>query len=235
MKAKIKSRETIAQDTIEVKFDLLGEKLDFQAGQYIWVKLNNPPYQDAKGDNRHFTIVNPPEDGSELVIATRVRESAFKRSLNELPIGTEVEVGPLEGDFVLPEDYTTPIVFLAGGIGITPFMSMISHIVNNNLRYLVTVVYSNKSKKSTAFFEQIGEFATQNSNIKVIFTMTDDPDWSGESGRIDKDFIEKHFAYPDENLYMIAGPPEMVQDMYKVLLDCEVANKNITTENFTGY
>lgn len=236
MKAKIKEKKEIADGTILVVFDLLGEEITFKPGQYFFVTLINPPFNDDNGLTRHFTILNSPAEKGIIAMATRIRESAFKRSLKEMPVGSEVEIKSIQGAFVLPEDINHQFVFIAGGIGITPFISMLRFIKDNNLPYKVTLIYSNRNKKSAAFFEELEQTGEDNPNIKVIFTMTQDEEWFGEKRRIDEEFI-KNYISDDLNAYtyFISGPEAMVENINKVLIDSGIDEKNIRKEIFSGY
>src|ERR671931_1327328 len=108
MHAKIKEKREVAKGTLMVVFDLLGQEVDFQAGQYFWVTLLDPPYDDERGNRRHITVATSPTERGVLGLATRLRDSAFKRSLDELPVGTAVDVEQPKGEFVLPEDSDRP-------------------------------------------------------------------------------------------------------------------------------
>src|SRR6266436_4991081 len=118
MRGLIKEKKQVAKGTLMVVFDLLGREVDFKAGQYFWVTLLDPPYDDEKGPRRHISVVTSPNERGVLGLCTRVRDSAFKRSLEELPVGAEVDVEEPKGTFLLPEDTTRDYVFIAGGIGI---------------------------------------------------------------------------------------------------------------------
>src|SRR5436190_345017 len=129
MRATIKEKREVAKGTLLVLFDLDGADLDYRPGQYFWIELLDPPYRDEKGARRHITAVTSPTERGVIGLCTRLRESAFKRSLAELPVGSEVEIEPPKGTFVLPDDSLRPLVFVAGGIGITPFRSMLRYMV----------------------------------------------------------------------------------------------------------
>jgi ferredoxin-NADP reductase len=236
MQAKIKDKREVAKGTLLVRFDLLGEEVDFTPGQYFWVTLLDPPYDDDKGPRRHITVVTSPNDRGVLGLATRVRDSAFKRSLAELPVGTEVDVEQPKGDFLLPEDTGQEYVFIAGGIGITVFRSMLRYVAEEGLPHRVTLVYSNRDVESTAFLGELKELEEANPNLRLVLTMTEDPGWDGESRRIDADMLRDHLgddlgAYT----YLIAGPPGMVEAMEKVLADAGVPEEQVRPEQFSGY
>ena len=171
----------MADRTLFVLFDLLGEKVDFQPGQYFWVTLLDPPYEDEKGPRRHISVTTSPNDRGVLGLATRLRDSAFKRSLAELEVGAEVEVEHPKGDFVLPAETDLPYVFVAGGIGITVFRSMLLYISEEDLPHRVTLVYSNRDRASAAFLDELTRLASERDNIDLVLTMTQDDGWDGET------------------------------------------------------
>jgi ferredoxin-NADP reductase len=236
MQAKIKDKREVAKGTLMVEFDLLGQEVGFTPGQYFWVTLLDPPYDDDKGPRRHITVVTSPNDRGVLGLATRVRDSAFKRSLAELPVGTEVDVEQPKGDFLLPKDTEQEYVFIAGGIGITVFRSMLRYIAEEGLPHRVTLVYSNRDVESTAFLGELKELEEANPNLRLVLTMTEDPAWEGESRRIDAAMLRDHLgddlgAYT----YLIAGPPGMVEAMEKMLAEAGVPEEQVRPERFSGY
>ena len=236
MRARIKEKREVAKGTLMVVFDLLGEEVEFKAGQYFWVTLLDPPYDDEKGPRRHITVVTSPNDRGVLGLATRVRESAFKRSLAELPVGSEAIVEQPKGEFLLPESTELPYVFIAGGIGITVFRSMLRYIAEENLPHRVTLVYSNRDQESTAFLEELDELEQAIPNLRVVFTMTDDPGWDGETRRIDAPMLRDHLdADLGSFTYLIAGPPKMVEAMEELLIGEGVPETQIRPERFSGY
>ena len=182
MRARIKEKQEVAKGTLLVTFDLLGEELDFTPGQYFHVTLPDIGDDDDKGLRRHITVVTSPNEKGVLGFATRMRDSAFKRTLRELPVGSEVEVEPPKGKFGLPEDPSRPLVFVAGGIGITVFRSMLRYIREERLPYRVTLIYSNRDRESAAFLDELERAIP---GLRVVLTMTDDPDWDAETRRID--------------------------------------------------
>jgi ferredoxin-NADP reductase len=102
MRARIKEKQEVAKGTLLVTFDLLGEEVDFKPGQYFFVTLPDVGHQDDKGLRRHITVVTSPNEKGVLGFATRMRDSAFKQSLGELPVGTEVQVEPPRGVLLTP-------------------------------------------------------------------------------------------------------------------------------------
>ena len=236
MHATIKEKREVAKGTLLVVFDLLGHEVDFEAGQYFWVELLDPPYEDEKGPRRHISVVTSPNDHGVLGLCTRLRDSAFKRSLAEMPVGAPVDVEEPKGSFVLPAATDRPYVFVAGGIGITVFRSMLLKIKESNLAHDVTLVYSNRDRESTAFFDELAELDASMPNLRVVFTMTDDPGWEGQTRRIDAAMLREQLS--DElgwYEFLVAGPPPMTQAVVESLKDAGVAEQHILADSFSGY
>lgn len=234
MLGRLKSKEEIAKGTLKVVFEV-SEPFSFKAGQYCFITLKNLIYPDDRGPKRHFSIVNSPNDGGIITFTTRLTDSGFKKTLNELPIGDGVELGPIAGVFTLPEDTKRPLVFIAGGIGITPFMSMLKYVKEEKLPYTISLVYSNRDQSSTAFYSEIQDLAKQIPNLKLILTMTEDLNWPGEKRKIDSQFIKDYFPDVNAQHYFVVGPPPMVEAIGKALQKAGVLPDNIKVENFTGY
>jgi ferredoxin-NADP reductase len=236
MQAQIKEKREVAKGTLLVIFDLLGRELDFEPGQYFFVTLPDLGHQDEKGLRRHITVVTSPNERGVLGLCTRLRDTAFKRSLAELPVGAEVEVEEPKGEFVLPKETDRPYVFIAGGIGITVFRSMLRYIAEEGLPHRVTLVYSNRDQDSAAFLDELSALERDNANLRVVPTMTDDPAWEGETRRIDADLLRDHLdGELDSFTYLVAGPPAMVDAMEKTLRDAAVPEEQIRPERFSGY
>lgn len=238
MLGKIIDKKLVATGTLQVTFEVM-EPFSFIAGQYCFVTLPNLLYPDERGGRRHFSIVNSPNEKGIITIATRLRDSGFKKTLNELPIGSGVNLGPITGVFTLPDDTQRPLVFIAGGIGITPYMSMLRYVSEEKLPYNITVIYSNRDKDSTAYLEELQNYPPSlrgpATNYQLILTMTDDPNWQREKRKVDAKFIKEYFPNVNENLYFVVGPPAMVDAVQRALLEAGVDIENIKIENFTGY
>jgi ferredoxin-NADP reductase len=235
MRATIKEKREVAERTLLVLFDLHGEELDFQPGQYFWVELLDPPYDDERGPRRHISIVTSPTEGV-LGLCTRLRDSAFKRSLQELPVGSEVDVEPPKGDFVLPEETDRDYVFIAGGIGITVFRSMLRFINDKGLPHRVTLIYSNRDRASAAFLDELEELERSNSNLSVVLTMTEDPDWDGETRHVDASMLREHLGDDlGSYTYFVAGPPAMAESVGEKVQSAGVPEERVRVGKFSGY
>jgi ferredoxin-NADP reductase len=235
VKARIKEKRDVAKGTLMVVFDLLGEEVDHRPGQYFWVTLLNPPYDDEKGPRRHITVVTSPTERGVVGLATRLRDTAFKRSLAELPVGTEVEVEQPKGSFVLPQETDRHYVFIAGGIGITVFRCMLRYIADEGLPHRITLVYSNRDRESTAFYDELRELEAANPNLEIVFTMTEDSGWEGETRRIDPAMLRDHLGDLDTYTYLVAGPPGMVEGVTGALQEAGIPEDQIRSQGFSGY
>lgn len=236
MRARIKEKREVAKGTLLVTFDLLGEEIDFTAGQYFFVTLPDVRYQDEKGLRRHITVVTSPNEKGVLGFATRMRDTAFKRSLAELPVGAEVEVEPPKGSFALPEDASRPLVFVAGGIGITVFRSMLRYIREEGLPHRVTLLFSNRDRESAAFLDELQELENENPDLRLVLTMTQDPGWEGESRKIDAQFFRDYLGDDlNGHTFLVAGPPAMVEGMQQALAEAGVDEENVVAERYSGY
>jgi ferredoxin-NADP reductase len=235
VRATVKEKREVARGTLLAIFDVGGQEVDFRAGQYFWVELLDPPYEDEKGPRRHISVVTSPTERGVLGLCTRIRDSAFKRSLAEIEVGAEVEVEEPKGDFKLPEDTEPHYVFIAGGIGITVFRSMLRYIADTGEPYDVTLVYSNRDRASTAFLDELTELESQIPGFELVVTMTGDPEWTGESRRVDADFLRDKLGKLADCTYLLAGPPPMVEGVVEQLNEAGVPEAQIEPDRFSGY
>ena len=236
MRARIKEKRDVAKGTLLVTLDLLGEELQFTPGQYFHVTLPDLGDNDARGLRRHITVVTSPNQKGLLGFATRTRDTAFKRTLRELPVDSEVEVDPPKGRFALPEDPSRPLVFVAGGIGITVFRSMLRFIREEQLPYSVTLIYSNRDRESTAFLDELRELEQALPDFRLVLTMTQDPGWEGETRKVDGEFVKDYLGDDlDRSTFLVAGPPAMAEGVQGALLKAGVRDENVIAERYSGY
>lgn len=230
-------KEKIAENTYSFYFDRTRHNFDFLPGQYIKMVLTieNP---DNRGNSRFLTIASSPLEKDYIMITTKIIKSSFKKRLSNLRIGEEVQFfGPL-GEFVLKTEDKDPKVFLAGGIGITPFHSMINYAVSKNLSIPIALIVSFSTTNEMVWYEKLLSIISNNKNIKIIYTITHhkgDMNWKGETERISKEMIKKYVSDIQAPKYYIAGPPAMTSAMEEIVNSAGVANERIFTENFIGY
>src|SRR5215470_9731697 len=166
----------------------------FKAGQYMNVTLIDPPETDDEGNTRSFSIASAPFE-ADLVMTTRMRDTAFKRVLRTLSLKSEVRISGPFGSFTLHTDASRPAVFLVGGIGITPFRSMILQAAKDKLAHKLYLFYSNRRPEDAAFLDDLQQAEKQNPNYKFIGTMTDirksKQSWQGATGYITHEMLTK--------------------------------------------
>lgn len=235
MLAALRQREQVAEGTMRFDFDLGEASLDFQPGQFINIDLIDPLYTDENGNHRHFTILNSPHERHRVSIATRMRDSAFKRSLRDMPMGAPVEIGKVGGNFTLPENTGRPLVFLAGGIGITPFFCISTFIMEECSPYHVTLLYSNRDRSSSAFLSELQSFDARNPAFRLVAIMTDDDTWTGEKHRLDAEVIKGYISDPPACFFMMAGPPAMNEALAGELATLGVPREQVKADHFLGY
>jgi ferredoxin-NADP reductase len=233
VRAPVKETREVAKGTLLVTFDLRGEQVDYRPGQYFWVELPDRGHQDEKGLRRHISIVTSPTEHGVIGLCTRLRDTAFKKTLAELQVGDEAEVEEPKGDYHLPEDTSRPYVFIAGGIGITVFRSMLRYIADTGAPYQVTLVYSNRDRESTAFLDELEALEIQ--GFRMVLTMTDEPGWEGESRRIDGEMLREHLGDLGGYTHLVAGPPAMVEAVAEQLAEAGVPEEHVLASRFAGY
>jgi len=210
----------------------------FKAGQYMNVTLIDPPETDAEGNTRSFTIASAPFE-ADLVFASRIRDTAFKRTFKTANLGSELRISGPFGAFTLHTDASRPAVFLVGGIGITPFRSIILQATRDKLAHKLYLFYSNRRPEDAAFLDELQAVEKQNPNYKFIGTMTDmrksQRMWQGETGHITPQMLAKSVRDLKGPIYYTAGPPGMVAAIRQMLTNSGVGEDDIRTEEFTGY
>jgi ferredoxin-NADP reductase len=232
----LQRREPIADRTMAFHF-AKPDLFNFEAGQALDVMLLDPPETDAEGNVRTFTIASAPQD-DEVVIATRVRDTAFKRVLTSLAIGAEVQADGPDGSFTLHRDAAKPAVFLTGGIGITPFRSIIRDAVARMLPHSLWLFYSNTRPEDAAFLDELQQLADRTPLLHFVPTMTNmaksSREWRGATGLIDRAMLSSRLPLNGPTYY-IAGPPAMVTAMHAMLTGAGVKDDDVRSDEFAGY
>lgn len=234
---RLLSRKEIAEGTMAFQFEKPAD-FAFKPGQTADVTLPAPPETDAEGNVRTFSIVSSPFE-NHLMFATRMRDSAFKRSLKQIPLGAEVKITPAMGSFTLHRNTAKPAVFLSGGIGITPFLSILRQADHDRLPQELYLFDSNHRPEDAPFLETLESLAKSNPNFHLICTMTQMPKshtkWTGETGYIDKEMLLRHLPSLQGPIYYVAGPPGMVTGLREMLANAGIDEDDIRSEEFAGY
>ena len=235
--AKLKERREVAENTRAFFFDKPAG-FEFAGGQSADVTLINPPETDAEGNTRAFSLASAPLE-HDLMFATRLRDTAFKRVFKTMPLGTAIKIEGPFGSMTLHKKTARPGVILAGGIGITPFRSMLFQATRTNTGHRLILLYSNRRPEDAAFLAGLRELAKQYPNFTLVATMTDlgksKVSWTGEAGYINKEMLAKYVQDLAEPVYYTAGPPALVAGMRKLLGEAGADEDDIRSEDFSGY
>ena len=236
-RVKLKRREEVANATTAFYFEK-PEGFQFKAGQFLRFSLIDPPETDAEGHSRTFSIASAPHE-EDLMFATRLRDTAFKRVIKSMPLGSEIEIKGPYGKMVLHDDPARPAVFLTGGIGITPFRSITLAAAHDRSIHRLYLFYSNRQPEDAPFLDQLAALEKINPNYRLVATMTSatllTPPWTGETGYINGEMLARFVDDPKSPVYYIAGPEGLVTAMRKTLSEAGVNESDIQAEQFTGY
>ena len=233
----LRRRESVAEGTLAFCFE---KPVGFvhQAGQNALFTLIHPHETDSKGPSRTFSIASAPHE-PELMIVTRLRDTAFKRELAALALGTLIHVDGPSGLMVLHEDAARPAVFLAGGIGVTPFLSMARDAARRRLPHRITLFYSNRRPEDAAFLDELRLLEKSNPSYRLVATMSQPEKssrpWKGETGQIRPEMLGRYLKDLLSPIYYSAGPHGMTMGMELMLADLGVHDEDMRSEEFYGY
>jgi len=192
---------------------------------------------DSRGSRRFFTIASSPTE-KEILLTVKIPEkpSSFKSALKDLPLGESVYATGPEGDFTEPKEKDKNYVFIAGGIGITPFRSIIKYLLDTNKQVSITLFYSASSQGEFVFKELFRE-AEKKLAMKTVYIITKNAPkgWQGETGYIDKQMINRHVQNAIDAFYYVSGPQPMVIAYENILNDMGIKKSQIKKDYFPGY
>jgi ferredoxin-NADP reductase len=211
-------------------------KLAFAPGQYMeWTLGHAEP--DNRGNRRYFTLASSPtEPLLRLGVKFYGQSSSFKQALLALDQHSPIVAAQVAGDFVLPADTRQKCVFIAGGVGITPFRSMLKYLLDTRQRRPIVLFYANRAPEEI-IYQDILLQAQLELGIKTVYTITDTRrprGWSGHVGRISAQLIQAEVPDYQNCLFYISGPPEMVDALKALLGQMHVKASQIKTDHFAG-
>ena len=229
--------ESIADGTMAFHFHRpVG--FEFKPGQAIDLVLPVETGADDAGSRHSFSIVSAPFE-DKLVIATRMRDSAFKRRLGALAVGAQVTVEGPFGSLTLHRNPARAAVLIAGGIGITPLMSMLRQAAHEQRPQHLILLYSNRRPEDAAFLAELQRLEAQNRTFRLHTTMTQIEashlPWHGPTGQIDAARLKNVVPDPGAAVFYVVGPPAMVEGMRLTLAEAGIADDDIRSEEFYGY
>lgn len=217
-----------ANDVVSLFFKTVDDlKYEFIPGQYVEVK---PP--SIKGHGKCYTISSVP--GDETICLTIKRKGEVSSALIDMCIGDEITFDGPYGNFY-PSENMNDLVMVAGGIGVTPFLSVIRSKLESGKNSRIALIYSNKTKGDIAFFDELNEMAKKYSQFEVIYCLTQENAVNpliSEYFRINKQIFERYTAPVNDKCYYICGSIGFVNDMWKLLKELGVLEEFIFTESF---
>lgn len=236
---RLKDRQEVADRTLAFRFEK-PPGWTFKAGQYIEITLPNSTASDAEGNDRVFSVASAPHEET-VMVATRMRHTSLKLALRDLPLESMVRLDGPFGNMTLHNNASRPAVLLAGGIGVTPFRSMVFRAARERLPHRILLFYSNRHPEDAPFVEELQALERNNPNYRFIATMTkpgtSGRPWQGKTGYVDWAMISEGLkdAALRAPIYYIAGPPGMVHAMQTMLHGAGVDEDDVRLEEFAGY
>lgn len=230
------SREEVAADTYSFRF-ATDRTPSFVAGQYLeWMVPQEAP--DTRGQRRYFTIASAPADPFlEIGVKIGAQRSSFKERLLALQPGATVYGAMRGGDFTLPADPATKLAFIAGGIGVTPFRSMVRQLLARGERRDAVLLYACRADADIAYRDLWTEAATK-TGLRTVYVLADDPARTGddvEHGFLTAETVRQRLPDWQERLFYLSGPDAMVQAYKRLLREMGVPPGRIRTDYFPGF
>jgi ferredoxin-NADP reductase len=236
VRIRLIERRPETADVISFVFDLGGQPFEYLPGQHLTYKLDALSFPDERGNRRHFTISSSPSEKGIVMFTTRMRGSGFKETLRHAPIGYELTCDTPLGRFVLPKGKTRRHVFIAGGIGVTPYRSILRHAVDTNGRIEAVIICHNRSQGEIIFRQELDAITRQLSNLSLVHVLSNpEPGWTGETGDPEEALIRKWVVDPDRSLFWLSGPPAFVRTYRELVKRMGVKEEAIRIERFVGY
>lgn len=232
----LREKIQMTADTFAFMFNKVNA-FQFVPGQYMEWTLPHE-HADSRGNRRYFSLASSPTEASPMItVKFYTPSSSYKRMLLGMKPGDEIIASQLAGDFVLPKDLSKPLAFIAGGVGIAPFRSMIQYVVDNKLSTNIVLLFANRHLDDIIFADLLDKAC--DFGVTTYYTLTDrtaiPEGWQGFSGHITAEMIVRGIPDYNRRTFYISGPQLMVQQTDDVLRDMGISRRNIKTDFFPGY
>jgi ferredoxin-NADP reductase len=235
MVATFISKRELQKNTWEYTFSFT-DFVKWKPGDYTYITLkNDSEISDPRGFRRHISLARFNTKKRQFSIAVRLRDSAFKNALHALNPGSNIEFSPPYGELLLPNDENVPLVFIIGGIGITAVLSVLDTLQKDRSLRQIILLYFNKSIETIVYLSELKEYEKIIPNLSIQYSMTNDPNWTGEKGRVTSEMIKKYVPEIFKSYYFTVGPQGMNQVVEDILYDLQIADHQVWREDFTGY
>jgi ferredoxin-NADP reductase len=237
MRIHLNERRSETTGVMSFIFDLGGQQLDYRPGQILHYELDALAFPDERGNRRHFTISSSPTEEGIVMFTTRMRGSGFKETLRQAPIGYELTCESPEGEFILqPGETRLRHVFIAGGIGITPYRSILRYSTDMNEPLNILMLYFNRSSEDIIFRRELENIARQMPTFSLVNVLSEPEEgWKGEQGKLDEAILRTWVPDPEGLCFWVSGPPGMVSTCRELLELIGVKEQSIRTDRFMGY
>ncbi len=225
----------VNQETTEIKsFQFsVPDDFSFKPAQHVVLEL----HVDGKKQMKSFSISSSPSRKGYIETTKRIGPSEYSKVMGSLKEGDVVRIKGPYGLFLLNEEKDA--VMIAGGIGITPFKDMIEYASEKVLPIKITLLFSNKTPEDIPFKEELDELDRNNSDLKIIHTITrphqNKEEWDGLTGHINEEMIRKEVESFEGKVFYVCGPPSMVNEVVAILEKMQIPKEQIKIERFTGY
>ncbi len=235
--SRLLRRARVAYDTLECRVER-PNGFSFRAGQYVDITLPDPPYDDLLGPTRSFSIASAPSE-RDLLLLMRLRDTAFKRAMTDMPLGSALLLdGPVD-DLSLALHDGQSAVYLAGGVGVAPFLSAIRHAAASGGELDATLFYSNRRPEDAAYLEELTALAERVRGFRFIPTMTrmelSERTWSGETARLGVPILERYLPAIRGPRYYLSGSTLFISGVRQELARAGIPGTAIRVEMYAGY
>lgn len=205
-------------------------ELDYLAGQFLFITLRSGGQELSK----HFSFSSSPTENEHIEFTKKFTNSEFSVALKTLKLGDWARVEAPFGTFTYGGE--PKIGMLAGGIGMTPLISICKYCTDLRLPTKITALYGCRTESDIAFRQELEAMQQQNPNLKIIFTLNEaSPSWNGAVGVITADMVKNEIPDFKETIFYTCGPPAMVEVMEKLVESLGLPKTQLKREYFDGY